>query len=448
MAWLATLLTFALLAVMLGVSLGDRSRPPRWARVWGGPTAGPTPLSLRVELVEAAPRQHLDTHLDARIRLVDGGGKQMELPLSFDAEGQAYVMFPEHGPDPTVSVLLGEERLASGPIRLTRASYFQQRQQRGGWWRGKAEGDLRIAVGCSRGVLALGHAGTIGIAVANPAGQPVATELTLLLEGLAPVSPVGREPLLQARPVTVRTNARGEATLEVVPKDLSASLRVVAGPIDKPIASFAASIPVESVPIVADLRDGQVVVDSLIPIPRLYYALVNEQGRWAGGGIDMLCDTTGRCHGQAAVAAKPTLPAWLMVGSEPALDGPNVVGWPLTTSPPALVSEAVMVRDRLLLDGRRAANGVAERRRVTRFERVVFGVVFACLVLLLTIALELSRGRRNLARFSAELDELFPQGPSERLSVSRPASTISIVLLVVFGLVALVAWIKGRISGF
>ncbi len=434
-AWFWLLLALALLAATLGLSVGNRSEPRHWARIWGGPTEGPTPLSLRIELVESDPIRAKSVNLNARLLVTDDLGARTEQPLTFDAEGAAFIRVPRRGARAFVTVQSGNERLASGPIQLTQQSFWQQRKVRGGWWRGRTEGSLVIAVGCREGVLALGQEGHLGIVVTNAAGQPAMAELMLEFEGLETAS--------HATKATLRSNDHGQATLAVVPKDLSASVHVLSGSGQVPSARYFSSIPVERSTVKAGLRAGKVFADSLIPLQRAYFSLVNAQGRWAAGAIDLVCDSERHCRGEAPIEDQPSSPAWLMLGSEPALDGPNVVGWPIVTSTTDFVSESVTVTDRLLLDGKAAVMAEAARRNATRFARVVVGMSLAGLLLSLAIALPVIRSRRESQALASQLSEAESAALTERL----PIGALVLLLLVILGLAALVFWSKTRIFG-
>lgn len=429
------LLALAILAVTLGFSLSGRAKVTRWVRVWGGPTEGPTPLSLRIELVDTEPNRASTLSQNALLIVSDGVGHPSESAFAFDDQGTAFLQLPQRSQRTIVTVTIGGERLASGPIHLSKSDSWTQRRVRGGWLRGRTDGSLRITVGCRAGVLAQGQPGELGIVVATPSGQPISTALTVELEGLEAVPPNS--------PISIRSNAQGRATIAVVPRDLSASIRVLAGNRDAATASYFSSVPVERTTLVAELRNGTIVAESLIPLTKAYYALVNEHGRWAAGAIDLLCDAAGHCHGEVAVQHHPTLPAWLMLGTEPALDGPNVVGWPVAATEETFVAESITVRDQLLLDGKSALTAEAARENATRFNRVVFGMVIAALILLLAVALPIVRARRQ----NRALVSQWPEAERATAAEQKPIGLVSVFVVVLLGLLALAYWAKIRIFG-
>jgi hypothetical protein len=429
------LLTLGILAVTLGLSLSGRAKVTRWVRVWGGPTEGPTPLSLRLELVDTEANRARRSSQSALLVVSDGQGNRSESAFTFDDQGTAFLQLPQRSQRTIVTVTIGGERLASGPINLSRYDYWTQRKVRGGWLRGKTDGRLSIAVGCRSGVLAQGQPGELAILVATPSGQPATTALTVELEGLETAPPNS--------PISIRSNDQGRATIAVVARDLSASIRVLAGNRDTPTASYFSSVPIERTTLEAGIRNGSIVAKSLIPLAKAYYSLVNDQGRWAAGAIDLLCDAAGHCHGEVSVQSHPTLPAWVMLGTEPALDGPNVVGWPVVATAESFVAESITVKDQLLLDGRSELAAEAARENGARFSRVVTGMVIAVLILLLAVALPIVRARRQ----NRALVSQWPEAERATAAEHKPIGLVGLLVVMLLGLLALAYWAKIRILG-
>jgi hypothetical protein len=435
MVWFVSLSTLVLLAWALGAAFDRGAEPLRWARVWGGPTEGPAPLNLRVELVNADPAEHHALSGPALIRLESRAGTLAQLALRFDDQNTSYVSLALDAPNPFVTILLGRDTLAAGTLQLSRSEYWQRRRSRGGWVHRWQQGNLRVAAGCREGVFTLGKPGTLAIAVSDAAGNPIATELTLELEGLDAAPP--------GLSVALRSDEQGHATLAVTPIDLSAALRIGIGSRNAPAASFYSSLPVEPNATIGLYQGGRVIIDSLISTAKSYYALINEQGCWSAGAIDMNCDERSHCHGERTIAVTPTLPAWLMVGNEPGFTGPNVIGWPIAPRGTEFVSEAIAVSDQLLLDGKTMAIAAAARQKSVRFVWILSGLVFAAVALLAAVAVQLVHSQREFAEFKAEL----PEGVSETVFERRPYWMMVLVAIVVLGLVALAAWSRSRIFG-
>lgn len=417
----------------LGLSLGGKQEPTRWIRVWGGPTEGPAPLSLRIELVDIDPTQSSPLPRDARIRRQRSDRTSETLALDFDDEGTAFATFPPSRELSELSVWFGQTLVAADRVRLDRESFWGRRRQRGGMLRGRSEGSLSVTAGCREGVLSLGQLGHLEFTVSDRDGRALPTDLMLQLEGLE--SNAGNASAL------VRSDAQGRASLAVIPKDLSASLQILAGPIDKPTARYFSSIPVEASAMRGSLRKDQVHVTSLVPLPRAYYSLINAEGRWGAGAIELKCDASSRCQGDATLATLPSNPAWLMIGTEPSLDGPNVVGWPVMQLEGSSVQPSVTVPDQLLLDGKPVALARLARERNSRFLRVLLGLGIALVLLLGTTASHLFRARQAATALTAQL-------PESTTLLARPRLVwVALLVLVTAGLAAVVAWARLRIVG-
>lgn len=339
-----------------------------------------------------------------------------------------------------LSIESSGECLAEGSIALTRERFWQQRKRRGGWLHGRVEGSLKIAVGCRTGVLALGLPGALGIVVTDASEHPAAVTLTLELEGL--------ERVPAAPSMQLETDAQGQATLTVVPRDLSAAIGITVGSGSAdtngaPLARYFSSIPIEPSTLNAEWQRGKLIAKSEIPLQKAYFSLVDAQGRWAAGSVRLYCDNQGHCQGETPIEAQPPSPSWLMLGTEPALDGPTVVGWPVAATATPLVAESVVACDQLLLDGRNAVMAEAARRNATRYWRVVVGIGVTAALLLLAMVAPLMRSRRERQALAAE----WPEGESSEHAASRPAAFVGLLLLVLVALVALILWAKSRIIG-
>lgn len=405
-----------------------------WARVWGGPTEGSMPLNLRVELMESlSPASKSGIEL----RALGERGETARVSLRFDDQNVAYATLqPSHAP-PYITVAVGDHILASGTIQLDRVSYWRNRRTRDGWAKGKSVGAWTIRVGCREGALALGHAGHLGISITEADGRPVIARLSFELDGLDPTPSV--------MPANVPTDERGQAALRVTPRDLSASIRVNAFDDDSraPVATYFAAIPISSTALVGRLEAGRLAIDSGIPVPRVYYALVGEQGVWASGGLDRTCSPSGPCSLGIALTVVPEPPAWLILGTEPSLDGPTVIGWPVLVSGSTYIPDTVVVPDRLLLDGKSEVEARMALARALRFRHAVLGLSLAWIALAAAFSIPVLRARRQAATL---LDEL--STAERRMLVERrtPSAALAI-LLMGLGFLALLLWMRSRILG-
>lgn len=432
--WVLTLLVLVTLAVCLGLSFGERTGPEGWARVWGGPTEGPTPFNVRIELViPDLARSTAQDRWHARLRLEAEGVQPQEMPLVFDDEAMAYVALPHPLRNPRVSIVAGKHTLAAGPLHLDRIAYWQQRKLREGRYRGKTTGPWNITVGCKEGAFVLGLPGTLAIEIANDAGGGVVTPFILELEGF--------EDSTLRTPVALYTNEHGRVSIPVVPKDLAASVHIRAGEQTRPIASYFSSIPVAHTSLSGGLRDGKWYIESLIPTRKAYYGLINEHGRWASGVANLDCQHGRSCRAELAIGVQPTLPAWLMVGTEPALDGPGVIGWPVAATDSEFISDAVTIRDQLLLDGKTRALAEAANRSRSRLRNVLIGLAIALAMLMQAVLWPILRSRRQ----TQGLEGALAKTESARLIEPRSLGVTLVLILILAALAALAAWVRGML---
>ncbi|HMA95468.1 MAG TPA: hypothetical protein VKP30_22420 [Polyangiaceae bacterium] len=441
------------MGVFLGLSFGESTLPTGWARVWGGPTEGPTPFNIRVEFVIPNPA-HATTQPApiAQLRIEAEGAEPKLVPLAFDDASMAYVALPYPLRNPRVSIISGKQRLAEGNLHLDQATYWRQRKVREGRLRGKTSGTWSITVGCREGAFVLGQPGTLAVAINDAAGGAVTTPFTLELDGF--------EDTTIRTPVALHTDASGRAQIPVVPKDFAASVRVRVGEREHPIASFFSSIPVATANLRGGARDGKLQLESLVPTRRAYYALVSEQGQWASGGVNLDCHPNGSCRTELALNVEAPHPAWLMVGTEPALDGPNVIGWPVASDSAEFVPDAVTIRDQLLLDGKPLALADAASRNRSRSRAVLVGMAIALAVLLHAILSPILRSRGATKGLEEALGgaAVVATGHDEkgvsRVSRKRARSALGsqpliatalVLVLILVAFAALVAWIRGTL---
>lgn len=420
---------------MLGLNIGEGTAPVAWVEVWGGPTEGPMPLSLRLQFVDGFTDHQPTQQAGIELRIEAEATQPMTLPLTFDAQGAAYVRIADRPLRPRLTVIQGERRLASGPIQLDQTRFWQRRRVREGWFHGKSEGAWTIRAGCREGALALGHAGRLGIVVTDAQGRPARSRISFAFDGL------DADPVLES--MSTFTDDSGRVSLGVIPKDLSASVRITAFDHDQTMGKYFAAVSIASVAMVASTTRGEFRIDGWIPQFPVYYALVNEQGLWANGAITGDADAKVPYRIPLRVEPMPNAPAWLMLGTEPSLDGPNVMGWPVLASESTFVPDMVVVKDQLLLDGKHQVLADAAARRNARYHRGLFGLAVALLVVTVAVAAPLFRSRGRAGRLQAQL----PQTEVRELFERRAPTVGLVMLLMVLGLGALLLWIRAQMRG-
>lgn len=434
-----------LAAVWLGLCLSEGSEPPRWVRLYGAAAPPEGPLILRVEsdALERRPERANREPLKYFVRSHARAALRNPDELQLDEEGFGVISLSGTTLElPSIlRVADSEAVLAEGPLSLpnrVRANFLVHHS---GWFEGTVRGQAtrQVRVGAMDGRLVRGRRTRLVVSLADSTPEPATSESAV-------ASVAGVPLLLETQGLTVRgssaalTDPSGRAYFEVVPEDLSASLTVTVGSKLTPHTEFFAELPTEQAGFWGS-REGELLrVSSLIPLPRLYYALVTREGLLARGSVKLDCELKVPCDAPIRGLAVPQEPAWLVVGREPALDGKTAIGWPVsgfTVDPP----DTTHLKESCVLDGKAQALKHYDERTSKRARSLLLGFAIVSLLFLGSVITRLRRGR--LPERPLEDDEagaLVIPVRSERWQTSA-------VALLALSFVALGVWIAGRLYG-
>jgi len=417
---LALLLPALSVAVVGGVLLGPgRTTKVIGARIRGGPTAGASAFSCRVEVLERL--DGLERPLRATPITVEttiGALKQVSRGV-LDDEGALAIA---QGPTPQpiagpvhVGLWLADrpEPIVDTTVSATEAEWHAGAKHRGGWVTGKPASDgTVIRAAAARGVFAVPYADPLWVSVSR---------------GNAPVPAAGVHVTADGADVATDhavTDANGRAVFSLRPREHSVAVTIVTTGSDD--ARLDVSLSVVPGALHATFSAGAVLVESPILRDRAYVALVDDQERIASGTVWLAPDSSdpnGASRGVFSARLPPAGPLWAVVSSEPDFHSASLVGWPLRASAePALTFD---VADVLLFDGVDAA----VRREASRARRVrMYGGLFAVLALALSAALLGQRAARSHRRFESELDPLLDDHDATRRVVASGGGSAWVVV--------------------
>jgi len=418
------------LALAVGVARPDRPGQ-QWVRVYGGPTDGACPLVWRLQLRQLSGTSEIalaNTPVNITVSLANG--QRWVKTTKSDGEGQARVSF-ERPPAEVASVTVRGDStdLATGRVRLSRAEWWSRARKFGGWAHGQNQGRCRVEVGVTSGVLLVGLPGVLVISVRDPESPRGKRTLRLLGDGIA-FLPAGRGR-------TVETDHHGIAAVPAVVSDIGSELEIrVEDPSGNPTL-WRGPIPARLGGIWATVKDGQARFVTTVPREQASFALVSERGIFEADTIALHRSSDGLWRGTAAIQSVCGPDAWIMTGPEVELAGTLSIGWPVVDSTlPPRVHEALVVPERLLLDGRPQA-----RARALRSERRFVWVVASCSVaaaalLLASLWLRVSRASRRLKR---HMRALLP-ADADALSARQRGRLWVASILLAAGVLALGLW--------
>jgi hypothetical protein len=374
-------------------------RPYSGVRVFGGPTEAATVLSWRVAVVERfgeVEQPAAGQKLELELQLADG--RKAQWVGEVDALGMCAprVLFGTPGVGGRLAVSAravshaGSESLGSGRVEL-RIDAWQKRAARvGGWSTGSAKGDLAIRVALARGVLAVPFAEKLLIEVRDARGAVRGAALDLEPEGLDLVGAAAK----------LVTDQQGRAETSVAAREHNVALRVRAKATDGRSGEWYAMLYVVPGALSADLVQDELRILSPIQRDDAFYALIDENGRLAGGPVKLEPDGRGGAVALLDLPPLPSGPIWAVVSGEPELDSGSTVGWPLRPKGPGEPLATLTIPDQLLLDT--LPQGFARDAERRKYARWLAGV-FTALSVALAYALLASRARAAQAALEAHL---------------------------------------------
>jgi hypothetical protein len=368
-------------------------------------------------------------------RLDERGMAPVAIELARPIRGSLRAQVTLQGPE--------ERQLGSGTIELRVVDWLHGAKRRGGWLNGRRTGALRVDVAPGRGVFAVPFSDPLLVRVSDERGAVSGAAIHFELEGaeLRAAEPAG----------LVHANMFGEQTVSIAPREHAVAVRVVVESAQGLRGDWYSSLPIAPGALHAMLEGQKLLVESAIERDVAYYAVISERTRLAGGVIRLEARPGGRFAGLAALPQLPDTPLWAVVSSEPELDSPGAVGWPLLKPEPA--SDRVetnplrtfSVPDRLLLNGllQGFTNDMARKSRARLLAASVCGLSLA-----LIVALLIGRVNRADALIAAHFSETSGDAAFvERVAPRRavwPIVVAGLCLALGFAAVALVAMYRIR----
>ena len=429
----AQVLAFVCAAAILGFSLSTEPPEPMWVRLYGERPAPHAPLILRVE--QGVPFALRKSPASTRVSLVlrDGAGHQQTQMVVFDEDGSKVVSFAAvQAGELFIQAQTNTTVLARGILQFASEPFAKRLLHRSGWFDGKQRGRTdfgTLRVGVRDGRLVLGRRTQLVIEFRSANGHRNQTILKGEIQGLTLANP--RVALL------LPTDENGNALLDVTPQDLSASLTLSAEDSGGQLVEFFAELPVEKAGFWGESKGSAIELVSLIPVPRLNYALVDELGIVARGSANLRCDGLARCRTTVAEQSVPVTPSWLVVGREPELDGTSAIGWPLNVSANS-PQGTVQFRETRILDGK--ADAIAAHRRAVKSRAYVTLAGFVAVGVMFLVAVA-RRLLRPSARVDAVLDD---EGKAILLPLHSAQTHLLLLLLLAASLLALGVWTAVR----
>jgi hypothetical protein len=417
---LGVLPALAVAVVGFGLLVVGKPRPVVGVRLRGGPTEART-VSFRVEVVEhSALGERRLGRLPVDAELTRGTSVIGTFRGVLDDEGAASLegTSREGPPGPVhVRIAVGRERtiVADARVSLSRAAWLAPSRRRGGWVEGRATvGGLRLRTAAARGVFAVPFRDDLRVEVRRRDAPVVGVVVRATADG----ADLGRAQAI--------TDGAGIATFPVTPREHAVSVAVSAGEGDDR-AVLETALAVVPGALHAELDGDDLVVRAPVPHDRAYVALVDGEARLRGATVRLEPDGRGGARGAWHTGALAAGPLWAVVSSEPDLESPSVVGWPLRaegSAPPTTFD----VPDALVLDTvPDAFRDETERVRTARVVAAAFAVVALALSAVLLV-LRTRRAARALERGLAEAGS--DRAATERVAGERGGILESIAVAV------------------
>jgi hypothetical protein len=381
----------ALVLTMLAVLRPEAEQEACHARVWGGATAPAESSLLRVEL---APRSGSSeegcAHRPIEVRLSTFDGSVLTERRVTDEQATAVVEFDGRRGISKVEVRGGTEVLARGSVQVPLERFRTGAKSEGGVLASRRVGECGLEVGLLSGVAVMGLSVTIVVQVVSKDESGGRRPLELEADGLSFEGGAHR--------LALSTDPRGLALVQASVTDLSAELTVRVPSQGAPALEVRAAVPVRA-GIRAALRDRVVVFTSPVERAFAYYALVGDAGWVSTGKVALGPAAGGLWEGTLAEpSGRPGAGLW-MVGTEPSLQGQNVIGWDLSAmdEPPRPRPTRVLPLV-LWLDGRTMVEARLHREHQRAVRQATLVASGLALLLVGTLGLLSWRSQRRLRR--------------------------------------------------
>ncbi len=447
MSWwgLVGLPAFSVLVIAFALFVVGAPRPYVAARVNGGPLEGQSEYHLRLVVAERLSEVETPRQLALQVlaRAPDGreaiwGGAtnpqgNAEVDLQFDSPTAAPLAL-------TVSIDQAQAELPTGYV-LARGnvtalqSTWRENVRVGETWTKRSPGQLMLRVAPARGVFAVPFHDGLFVEVTRQ-GKPVAgADLQLSLDGATWLEG-GEEGGARRHAVS---DERGRVRAELVPDAHVITLEVKAR-LEQPQGEALTGRLAWRLPVIPGALDAHLeetselrslVVSSPIERERAYVALLDKDGRWGGGSVELRRQPDGNYRGRWTLPKTfHTANRWALVSSESDFASAGTVGWPLNDSEGA-PQPILQAREMRLLDGFPAAYQ-RDQSRIARARWLAIGVALLSGALMLVLLLRRAQeSQRKLAEHLGRQEALgnAEQGTGSTLQAPRYSLTLVLGLL-------------------
>jgi hypothetical protein len=312
--------------------------------------------------------------------------------LELDEDSSAILTLePGLLPPLRIAVALEGQPVLAGTLAFERGALAKQLTVRSSWMLARGTGASRFRVASRDGRFVLGRKTLLVIDTSVGEKPVLPAEAELELEGFRSE----RGSTLDSSTL----DSRGRFVLAGVPTDLIASVRLR---LRASAEESVAQIPVDQQGFWAERHGDSAQIQSLVPLSHLHYAIVSARALWARGRVELRCDTAATCSASIGLpGAVPGDERFIVLGREPALDGPLSIGWALDGGSEE-PKQTTLFREALLIDGMIQARQVERARATRRTTQTMAGFGVVGTAFLLTVLMRLWSAQRKLERHSSD----------------------------------------------
>jgi hypothetical protein len=429
-----SLAVLATAALVLGPG---RERPAVGVRVWGVPAEGSKTAAWRLETIE---RQFgADQAITVRgmeLSLVQGDRRLAQWSGASGDDGVAEALVRAEEPlsgSVEARIVQGRTQLAHGSIALHRVPppALDRRLAEG-----TSQGPIALRVDIARGVLGAPFPGLIRVLALRDGGVPA--------QGVAVSATATGAEIDAASAKDLRTDAKGEASIRLVPTWHSVELKIEASDprADPPAKStWEGGLPVHPGALWLGLGRPRVEVVSPVPRDRAYVSALGKDGRVFGAVVPLARTETGLFEGAFDMAQLAGLGAEVLtIAGDSQEVGSGTASWPLESTQ-AVVSAP---RVELMLDGvpfaERREKARASNARLASVAVALVAAAFEAVLLVLYSRASQTKLTAHLAALSESPDDTAAAERMTAAPASRALTLVALVGVVVLGFGAVAAF--------
>jgi hypothetical protein len=321
------------------------------------------------------------------LAVVEGGQRVASATARTDELGNAEVML--HLPRPRDAALElwvepigpGQPPLARGLVLGKTESFQRAASRRGGFQSGRRTGEVDLSVAPAQGVLVIAQGALEDELVIRAERHGAAVEGVRVRAALEGAEPAQSE---------LKTDAAGISRLRVRPRDHLLQVALTASAEGLGESTLVTRFEVVQGAIRVTRRGEQLELESSGAASAAFLGFFDEHQRYLGRHASLSPAPDGRMRAELPWPRGLTAsPLWVVASSQPDLNSPSAVGWPVVGAP-SVAPQTFDAREWLLLDGAPRAQ-LREERRARRIRFVTAG--YGAVALMLTLVLFVRRIR-------------------------------------------------------